>query len=221
MTEVTMAAGDSREFNGASPEAPEALRSNVYALLANLTAGPPSAELLNALASIDVPEDAADTPLGEAWAMLQSVAGNTSADRAADEYQDVFIGIGRGEVVPFGSWYLTGFLMEKPLAVLRGDLERLGFRRQENVSESEDHIAALCDVMGMISSQTDGAGHTEQAAFFSAHVAPWAGQFFQDLQNAASARLYRVVGFLGERFIDVETKYLEVTPNPVERRVVT
>lgn len=221
MTEVTLAAGGSRDLNGASSEAPDALRSNLYALLANLTAGPPSADLLEALATIEVPEDAADTPIGEAWAMLRSAAEKTSVESAADEYQDVFVGIGRGEVMPYGSWYLTGFLMEKPLAVLRADLEQLGFRRQENVTESEDHIAALCDVMGMISAQADGADMDEQSAFFGAHVAPWAGQFFQDLQNAASARLYRVVGFLGERFIDVETKYLEVTPNPVERRAVT
>ena len=221
MTEVTLAAGNSHVLNGASGEAQDALRSNLYALLANLTAGPPSAELLKALAAIEVPEDAADTALGEAWAMLRSVAEKTSSEIAADEYQDVFIGIGRGEVMPYGSWYLTGFLMEKPLALLRADLEKLGFQRQEDVTESEDHIAALCDVMGMISAQADGAGMNEQAAFFGAHVAPWAGRFFQDLQNAPSARLYRVVGFLGERFMDVEAKYLEVTPNPVERRAVT
>jgi TorA maturation chaperone TorD len=109
--------------------------------------------------------------------------------------------------------------MEKPLALLRADLEQLGFRRQEHVSESEDHIAALCDVMGMISGEAADADR--QAAFFTAHIAPWAPRFFEDLQNAPSARFYRVVGFLGERFMRVESKYLDVKAEPVERRTAT
>ncbi len=202
-------------------EGADVMRGNLYALLANLLSGAPGPDLLKVLTSIDLPEDGADSPLGEAFAMLRSAAGKVTPEGLADEYQEVFIGIGRGEVVPFGSWYLTGFLMEKPLALLRADLEQLGFRRQEHVSESEDHIAALCDVMGMIAADSQAAGAEQQAAFFAAHLAPWAIRFFEDLQNAPSARFYRVVGFLGERFMRVESKYLDVSAEPVERRAMT
>ena len=222
MSEVTTMVDDSSAQRPAPGQGADGMRANLYALLANLLAGAPSQDLLKLLASIEIPEEGADSPLGEAWAMLRSAAGKTTPEALADEYQDVFIGIGRGEVVPFGSWYLTGFLMEKPLALLRADLEQLGFKRQENVSESEDHIAALCDGRGMIAGDTNAAtGSAQQAAFFAAHMAPWATRFFEDLQNAPSARFYRVVGFLGERFMGVESKYLDVTAEPVERRAVT
>ena len=221
MTEVTTVVEETATPGPGPADGADALRANLYALLANLLAGAPKAELLGVLASIELPEDGADSPLGEAWAMLRAVAGKATPERLADEYQDVFIGIGRGEVVPYGSWYLTGFLMEKPLALLRDDLDRLGFKRQEHVSESEDHIAALCDVMGMISGDGGVANAEQQAAFFAAHLAAWESRFFEDLQNAPSARFYRVVGFLGERFMSVESKYLDVRAEPVERRAAT
>ena len=116
--------------------------------------------------------------------------------------------MGRGEVVPFGSWYLTGFLMEKPLALLRADLERFGIERQEGVPESEDHIAALCDAMALIIRSGEEIPFAAQQAFFAAHLEPWAGRFFEDLQAAPSANFYRAVGFFGASFIDVERQLL-------------
>ena len=124
----------------------------------------------------------------------------------AQEYQDLFIGLGRGEVVPYGSWYMTGFLMDRPLAVLRGELEALGFERQEGVAEPEDHAAALCETMAMLVSE----GHPieVQQRFFQNHMGPWMGRFFRDLNEARSAAFYRAVGQFGEQFMEFESGYL-------------
>ena len=186
------------------------LRSATWSLLANLLGRAPDENTLAVLAAIEADEKAADTLLSGAWAMLRQAAGRSSPAELSDEYHDLFIGIGRGELVPYGSWYLTGFLMEQPLARLRVDLEALGFERQEGVSEPEDHAAALCDVMAMISAGDGAVSLEEQGAFFERHAAPWMGRFFRDLQAAPSARFYRAVGSLGEQFIEVEREYLRV-----------
>ncbi len=125
-----------------------------------------------------------------------------------DEFHDLFIGLGRGEVVPYASWYLTGFLMEKPLAALRHTLGHLGIERQAHVYEPEDHAAALCETMAVLICNADEFGFDNQCEFFRRHVEPWMGRFFGDLQQSKSARFYRVVGQLGEHFVDFERNYL-------------
>ncbi len=136
------------------------------------------------------------------------LAAFEAADKAAlgHEYHDLFIGVGRGELQPFGSYYLTGFLNEKPLAELRHDLDELGFERAMGVSEPEDHIAALCDLMSQLVAGTGAGEFTlyEQERFFSAHLKPWAGKFFADLQSAKKADLYRTIGRIGEVFMTIE-----------------
>ncbi len=203
----------------AEPTAPTAtvvepedqIRSNTYGLLGHLLAAPPDKKTLGLLASIDPGPDNADTLLGAAWQMLQSAAARTDVQQLDDEYHELFIGIGRGELIPYGSWYVTGFLMEQPLATLRSDLERMGFERQDGVHEPEDHAAALCEVMSICAAGSDAISLEQQAAFFGRHMAPWIGRFFRDMQQARSARFYRAVGQLGEQFIDVETQAFRMT----------
>jgi TorA maturation chaperone TorD len=115
--------------------------------------------------------------------------------------------------MPYSSWYLTGFLMEQPLAKLRSDLKRLGFERQEGVCEPEDHAAALCETMALLAG-SDSSQLAVQAEFFEAHVGTWMARFFREMQEAPSARFYRAVGQLGEQFIETDQRYLEM----VERR---
>lgn len=186
-------------------------RAHMYGLIAALLIRPPGAELIEAIRGIRA-DDAHEGPMRAAWAMLQQSAAQAKAEALADEYQELFIGVGRGELMPYGSWYMTGFLMEKPLAELRGDLRRLGFERQEQVHEPEDHAAALCETMSLIitSGLTSGAEmpFEQQREFFSKHMAPWMGRFFADLGKARSARFYRAVGLLGEQFFEVERTYL-------------
>ena len=193
---------------GVSEGVEDQLRANVYALLAHLLASPPEEASLKLLRDIDSQGDGQDTMLGAAWEMLRQAAERAAVGDIREEFHDLFIGMGRGELVPFGSWYLTGFLMEQPLAQLRGDLKRLGFERQEGVSEPEDHAAALCDVMGMIAAGESAAPAQAQAEFYHRHIDPWMQRFFRDMQQASSARFYRAVGQLGEQFLQVESEQL-------------
>ncbi len=195
------------------------LRAGTYSILANLLASPPDQQMLDLLKQIDRSEGSADTLLGAAWHMLAAAAEKASPSELDDEYHDLFIGLGRGELVPFGSWYMTGFLMEQPLAKLRDDLARMGLERQEGVCEPEDHAAGLCDVMSIINTEGEVVALDIQWQFFERHMLPWMPKFFRDLQQAKSASFYRAVGQLGEQFIEVEKEFLgEATPE--ERRAI-
>jgi TorA maturation chaperone TorD len=189
------------------------LRANAYALLGVLLAGTPNRELLDRLKAIEVGEDQQDTGMAAAWKTLAMAAGRTTLEAVDDEYHALFIGIGRGEVMPYGSWYLTGFLMERPLAQLRQDLKMLGFERREEVKEPEDHAGALMETMAMMIVDDRGFGAHEQKQFFDRHLEPWIGKFFGDLQNASSANFYSAVGVLGSQFIEVEKQYLAMLPH--------
>jgi TorA maturation chaperone TorD len=144
-----------------------------------------------------------------AWSALKAAAGKASMDGAAavdEEYQELFIGLGRGELAPYGSWYITGFLMEKPLGKLRQDLAALGYERPPGVHEPEDHVAALCEVMAMLITD-DTVPFAVQRTFFETHLGSWMERFFSDLENARSACFYRSVGCLGQAFIGLEKHY--------------
>jgi TorA maturation chaperone TorD len=180
----------------------EAGRARVYALLAALLARAPDRALLDRLGALG-PDG---TPLGEALGALGEAARTARAEAVEREFHDLFIGLGRGELLPYASYYLTGFLHERPLAKLRGDLAALGVERAEGVAEPEDHIATLCEVMaGLIDgSLGDGAEHDRR--IFERHLRPWAERFFADLEQAEAARFYRAVGRLGRIFIGIETE---------------
>lgn len=192
-----------------APVDEDGARGNLYALLGRLLSGPPDAELLQLLREISpAPEDV--SLLAASWQMLAVAAGRTDLGQLRHEYDALFIGIGRGEVVPYASWYLTGFLMEQPLAQLRGDLRALGIERQPGVHEPEDHAAALCDTMALLILGDAPAPLAQQQDFYARHVEPWLARFFRDLQQAPSARFYRAVGQLGEQFIGVESQAFRV-----------
>jgi TorA maturation chaperone TorD len=177
-------------------------RGQLYRLLSRLLAAPADQALLDLTAGLK----GDDTPLGRSIAALAARAGQTTPAAAADEYGDLFIGIGRGELVPYASYYLTGFLNEKPLARLRGEMARLGIARADGVKEPEDHIAALCEMMaGLIEgSFGDPAPLSTQRRFFDGHLAAWAPQFFADLEGARAAALYAPVGAIGQGFMAIE-----------------
>jgi TorA maturation chaperone TorD len=178
------------------------LRARCYRLLARFLSTPPTAADLQAGASLT--GDASD--LGRAISAFARVCARASPAAVADEYHDLFIGLVRGELVPYGSYYLPGFLHEKPLAKLRQDMGRLGVERDEGVADPEDHIASLCEMMaGFI----DGAlGRQlpleEQKRFFSTNIASWAPVFFRDLEVAKASVLYATLGSVGRAFLAIE-----------------
>ncbi len=196
------------DTRGMAAATEDAARANVYSLLATLLAHPPTGDVLELLRQIETPAGNGDSGLAAVWQTLKLASERAAIEALDDEYHDLFIGLGRGELVPYGSWYLVGFMMDKPLATLRRDLAALGFERQEGVFEPEDHAAALCETMCLIIRSGSDVPFETQRRFFSEHIGPWMGRFFQDLQNAKSARFYRAVGQLGEQFVELEKQYL-------------
>ena len=180
----------------------DAARAGEYALLSVLLVRAPDADMLARLAQLR--GDA--SPLGLAHVALAEAAAATTVERAAREFFDLFIGVGRGELLPYGSYYLTGFLNERPLARLRGDLARLGIERVEGNHEPEDHAAILCEIMAGIAGGKFAAPAGADRALFDQHLAPWIGRFFADLERADAADLYRRIGALGRLFITIESE---------------
>jgi TorA maturation chaperone TorD len=180
----------------------DAARAEEYALLATLLARAPDQALLDRLATLR--GDA--SPLGVAHAALSDAASRTNADLVEREFFNLFIGLGRGELLPYGSYYLTGFLHERPLARLRDSLARLGIERAPGQSEPEDHAAILCEVMaGLISGRFPALKNADRECF-EKHVSPWVGRFFADLEQAAAADFYRRIGTVGRVFLEIETE---------------
>ena len=198
------AGGETAASPGPADE--RAVRANTYGLLGALLVRPPDQAMFDLLASMEIPSV---DGLGAAWRVLETAARRADVEAVDDEFHDLFIGVGRGELIPYGSWYQTGFVMDKPLAALRSDLAALGFERQDDVKEPEDHAAALLETMALIVASPEH-GVDVQLRFFDRHVSTWMRRFFADLQTADSARFYRAVGQFGEQFMAFESKYLSI-----------
>jgi TorA maturation chaperone TorD len=177
-------------------------RAAEYSLLATLLLRSPDAEMLSRLAGLRGDE----SPLGLAHAALGKAAARTDAQTAAREYFALFIGLGRGELMPYASHYLTGFVHGRPLANLRQTLRRIGIERVETQTEPEDHAAILLEIMaGLANGEIDAPTGTEREVFDN-HLAPWIGRFFSDVEKSASVDFYSVVGTFGRVFIEIESQ---------------
>ncbi len=178
------------------------LRADLYSMLAQALGSPPSQEFIDSASKLS--GDSSD--IGQGITALAAVAGQTTAAGAEREYTALFIGLGRGELLPYARFYLTGFLNEKPLARLRGHMTQLGIERSKDVKEPEDHIATLCDIMaGLIrGAYGDPLSVEDQHAFFNTHVGTWAGHFFTDLEAAEGSVFYAPIGKIGRAFMEIE-----------------
>jgi TorA maturation chaperone TorD len=185
-----------------------AVRAESYVLSAALLGRPPTAELLDVLERLDWSEDLPET-LQQALEALRQAGSRYPPAALAEEYDRLFVGLGRGEMMPYASWYKEKRIQAGPLVTLRSDLIRLGLVRQKTCPEPEDQAAALCEVMALIS-RTRDVPLTRQAHFFRDHLAWWLPQFFEDLRSAQRADFYRVVGLFGRRFFETEGRYLEL-----------
>lgn len=178
----------------------ECARAREYALLAVLLAKAPDAGLLRQLALLEADESL----LGFAHRQLAAAAANARPEKVEREFFDLFVGVGRGVLLPYGSYYLAGALHDRPLARLRADLSRLGIAPVRVCGEPEDHAAILCEIMASL---IDGRFDTPASAdreIFGSHVAPWLGRFFADLEQAPAAQFYRCVGLVGRCFVSIE-----------------
>ena len=185
------------------------MRADLYDFLGVLLSGPPDKALLQKTATLT----GGDTDLGTAIAALARIAKLSRPQAVEREFNSLFIGLGRGELLPYASYYLTGFLNEKPLASLRRDMAARGMVRAPNVYEPEDNIASLMEMMaGMITGRfAKPAPLGEQKSFFNKHIGPWAGHFYSDLEAARNSVLYASVGAVGRVFMEIETESFRMT----------
>ena len=182
-------------------------RADHYALIAQLFYAPPDAALLAELASTGAALGQGEGPLAEAWCALAAQAARCDARAVEAEYDHLFLGISKPVVMLYGSFYQTGFLNEEPLADLRGDLIKLGLGRRDGVGETEDHVAALSEVMRhLIVTGPDEAGLNRQFEFFTRHLQPWYGAFCDALAGVPQAEFYQRVGALTRAYFDIESE---------------
>jgi TorA maturation chaperone TorD len=181
----------------------DALRADMYDFLASLLRKEPTDELIDKISELDGDE----TPIGSACLTLAHLAKTMDKGLIRNEYVEMFIGVGRGEVLPFASYYLTGFLNDKPLSNLRADMADIGIVRVKGVKEPEDHIASLFDIMsGLIRGRFGRIFSTaEQADFFNKHIEPWAGLLMRDIEAAKTGLFYAPVGSIGKSFLEIES----------------
>lgn len=186
----------------------ETARAEVYGLLAALYYAPPSAELLAQLRVAVTEAPAAGGFLEEPWRELVAAARALSDEAIANEYDALFGGVGKPEIYLFGSHYISGFLNEKPLAVLRTDLAALGLARDEAMSETEDHFACICEVMRYLIAGDDVAvaNLTQQQKFFTAHVQPWVPTMCASIAAHPRAKFYAALSGFTQAFVGVETQ---------------
>jgi len=196
------------DVRGVLPE--DQARAEVYALLGNLFYQPPSSQLLEIIASSQtLCNDSAESEFCRAWRALQEAAANADADAVKDEFDTAFIGTGRQPVMLYGSFYLAGFLNEKPLAQLRDELTKMGLARSENRHETEDHISALCDVMRFLiagDQATPPAALDAQRDFFQRHIYSWNAQLCAAVIAATQTDFYKHVALFAREFFAIENE---------------
>lgn len=194
-------------FGAADPDE-ELQRAELYGLLAQLWLGPPDAALLAQFRHVvtEAPESGAH--LEAPWQALVGALRGCTPEQAADEYEALFLGVGKPEVFLYGSYYLAGFLNERPLAQLRDDLARLGLTRDDTRGETEDHIAYLCEVMRYLiaGDEIEICNLEQQRRFFRAHLQPWAGRLYEAVSAHPRAQVWRALAQFTQAFIDVETQ---------------
>ncbi|MBC8129520.1 MAG: molecular chaperone TorD family protein [Rhizobiaceae bacterium] len=177
-------------------------RSHLYGMLAVLFERAPTATTLAALAGVE----GGQGDLGLACRALAEKASAAVPAALEREYFDLFIGVGRGELVPYGSYYLTGFLQEKPLARLRQDLGELGIERLPGTTEFEDHIATVCEILSGLADGRFGTPKGADERFFVQHLQPWGARFFADVSAAKASNFYKHVAAVGLALMAIEAE---------------
>jgi TorA maturation chaperone TorD len=177
-------------------------RAAIYAMLAKLLSVPPTADDLAAIGALQ----GSDSAFGEGIRRLADAARSARLADTEDAYHTLFIGLTRGKLLPYGSYYLTGFLHEKPLARLRNTMGQLGIESDPDIKDPEDHIASVLEMMGgLIRGEFGGpVPVAQQRVFFHEHVQSWAPYFFRDLEKVEESEIYAAIGNVGRIFLELE-----------------
>ena len=178
------------------------LRADMYSFLANLLRAEPDEKLIKQLTFLK----SDDSPIGKSIKTLSKLATSLDLPTIRDEYVKIFLGVGRGEILPFASYYLTGFLKDKPLAKLRQDMQEIGIKLEDEVKEPEDHIASIFDMMsGLILGKFEKKySIADQKDFFNKHLAPWVDLLMRDIESSKIAVFYSPIGSIGKEFMEIE-----------------
>ena len=182
-------------------------RADLYGLIARFFHLPPDQELLDQIAATaDQQEVAEDAPLAKAWMNLVEVAKNNPAQAWRDEFDANFISVGKPNVILNGSFYMAGHLNERPLVNIRKALEEFGLESAEEVTETEDHISSLCEVMRYLIAGDDVeiSNLTNQRIFFNEHIRPWYDELCDAIDGTPEMHLYHPVAALTREFLAIE-----------------
>jgi TorA maturation chaperone TorD len=183
------------------------VRADLYALVARLFAAPPDAALLKALAAAPELADDPGSPLPGPYNRLLQASRAMDADATSQEYTDLFVGVGKSEVNLHGSHWLSGFMMDKPLAELRSDLAGMGLESRDGSDLLEDHLASLAEVMRLLVAGGDGrvpSSLAEQRRFFESRIASWAFDCCNAIDASPLANFYRPAAQFTSTFLAIE-----------------
>jgi TorA maturation chaperone TorD len=188
----------------------EVARADLYGLLSRLWFAPPGAALRAQFAAVGTGQS--DSFLATPWARLVDAMRGTNVDAACAEHDTLFIGLGKPDVYLYASFYLSGFLNERPLVQLRDDLNALGLARASTMTETEDHIAYEFEVMRYLIAGDDAAqcNLEQQRRFFRAHLQPWVERLCDAVDAHPQGSLYCAVAGLTRAFMQVETQAFDL-----------
>ena len=194
-----------------SPE--DQARADCYAVLARLFADAPDRAFLDALGGAARHPHDDGMPLTTAWNRLVDASLAMDADAARQEYDDLFVGVGKSEVDLHASHWHSDAHAEKPLVTLRSDLAALGLARKGESAMFEDHFAALCESMRLLI-----AGDVErrsvpvgvQRNFFQKHLLPWVFECCAAIEQCSLANYYVRVAEFSSLFMAVERDSLDM-----------
>ena len=191
------------------PLAPEdAARADFHALLAALLQRAPDARMLATLA-VAPPIEGGSEALAKAWSDLVAASAVMDPEAAAEEYETLFVGVGKAKVSIYSGWYTSALWTEPARVRVIEALASLGLARPAGVTEPEDHFATLFETMRVLVAGGAGRGPAslaEQKRFWEAHVKPGVGHFLAAVGEAPEANYYRRVAAVGEAFVGIENE---------------
>ena len=185
-------------------------RAGYYALLARLFYAAPDAALLTAIGGADEIAGHEGAGLADAWNRLAAAARAMDPEAAAAEHDEVFVGVGKADVTPYASYYLSETGREKTVVRLKQQLAALGLARAGSAREPEDHFAGLFEVMRHLISDADDAALQKQKAFFVQFIGPAYSRFCDAISTSPKTNFYKHVAEFARHFLDIESESLKV-----------